>query len=194
MPTVSTPHLQDARPIAPTETNISPSRTFSPTGTYVSPPQPAIDPALDAPLDPSPNNDDIQGDTPTAPLQEDQYGHLHGGASEFAFLHFARQKLSSLPSMSIDFCDYPLAGSGSLPHVLPPMPIADELIRNYFDFGLSTSRFVHQPSFQESYEQLYGVGAGGELNQGTLALIYMIMALGSHYSSTNNMWCGYSAR
>lgn len=96
--------------------------------------------------------------------------------------------------MSIDFCDYPLAGSGSLPHVLPPKPIADELIRNYFDFGLSTSRFVHRPSFQESYEQLYGVGSGGELKQGTLALIYMVMALGSHYSSTNNMWCGYSAR
>ncbi|RSL50706.1 hypothetical protein CEP54_011773 [Fusarium duplospermum] len=105
MPTVSTPQLQDARPIASTEPNISPSRAFSPTGTYVSPPQPAIDPALDAPLDSSPGGDDNQGDTPTAPLQEDQYGHLHGGSSEFAFLHFARQKLSSLPSMSIDFCD-----------------------------------------------------------------------------------------
>ncbi|RSL64123.1 hypothetical protein CEP53_004216 [Fusarium sp. AF-6] len=171
------------------KTNISPSRKFSPTRTYVSPPQPA----LDAPLDPSPNSDEIQGDTPTAPLQEDQYGHLHGGSSEFAFLHFAIQKLSSLPSMSIDFCDYPLTGSGSLPHVLPPKPIADELIRNYFDFGLSTSRFMHQPSFQESYELLYGVCGGGELNQGTLALVYMIMALGSHYSSTNNMWYGYSA-
>ncbi|RSL89026.1 hypothetical protein CEP51_001450 [Fusarium floridanum] len=153
MPTASTPHLQDTRPIAPTETNISPSGTFSPTGTYVSHPQPA----LDASLDPSPNRDDTQGDTPTAPLQEDQYGHLHGGSSEFAFLHFARQKLSSLPSMSINFCGYPLTSSRSLPHVLPPKPISDELIRNYFDFGLSTSRFVHQPSFQESYEQLCGL-------------------------------------
>ncbi|RSM15346.1 hypothetical protein CEP52_000777 [Fusarium oligoseptatum] len=103
MPTASTPQLQDTRPVASTETNISPSRTFSPTETYVSPPQPA----LDAPLNPSPNSDDIQGDTPTAPLQEDQYGHLHGGSSEFAFLHFARQKLSSLPSMSIDFLRLP---------------------------------------------------------------------------------------
>lgn len=193
MPTVSTPRLQDTRPTAPTETSISPSRAFSPTGDLATP-RPAMDPVLDTAIDSSLSSDDIQGDTPTAPLQEDQYGHLHGGSSEFAFLHFARQKLSSLPSMSIDFCDYPLAGSGSLPHVLPPKPIADELIRNYFDLGLSTSRFVHQPSFLETYVKLYGLGSEGELNQGTLALIYMVMALGSHYSSTNNMWCGYSPR
>jgi uncharacterized membrane protein len=34
----------------------------------------------------------------------------------------------------------------------------------------------------------------GKLSQGILALIYMTTALGSHYSSTNNRWCGYSSR
>ncbi|KAF4967221.1 hypothetical protein FSARC_5200 [Fusarium sarcochroum] len=169
--------------ISPQETYIPPERGLSQI----------TDGGFDAPLGLDQDDESTQEDTPNAPLQEDQYGHLHGGASEFAFLHFAKQKLSSLPSMSIDFCDYPLTGSGSSPCVLPPKAIADELIRNYFDFGLSTSRFVHQPSFRESYEQLYGVNAGVGLDHGTLALIYMIMALGSHYSKVNNTWCGYSA-
>ena len=88
---------------------------------------------------------------PGAPLQEDQYGHLHGATSEFAFLHFAKQKLTSLPSMTLEFCDYPLGWGDSLPRVLAPKEIADELVRTYFDFGLSTSRFVHEPSLCDIY-------------------------------------------
>ncbi|KAF2175850.1 hypothetical protein K469DRAFT_763342 [Zopfia rhizophila CBS 207.26] len=126
-------------------------------------------------------------------MQEGQYGNFHGGASEFAFLHFAKKKLASLPSMSIHFSDYPLAGSGTLPSILPPKPVADDLIRNYFDFGLIPSRFVHKPSLLECYERLYSCDHSEGFNQDSAALAYMAMAIGSHYSKLNNMFCDYSA-
>ncbi|KAI8313844.1 hypothetical protein K4K61_006470 [Colletotrichum sp. SAR11_59] len=126
-------------------------------------------------------------------VSEDQYGHFHGGASDFAFLHMAKQKLARLPSMSIHFSDYPLAESGNLPPILPPKPVADRLMRTFFDFGLTTSRFVHEPTLMESFEKLYSDGQGDSSNNDSLALIYMILTLGSHYSRVNNMYRGYSS-
>ncbi|KAF9883561.1 hypothetical protein FE257_003200 [Aspergillus nanangensis] len=98
----------------------------------------------------SDGGDHIVADTDThdAPLQQDLYGHVHGSSSVFAFLNIAKQKLTSLPSMSIDFCDYPLFSSRALLQVLPPKEVADQLIKTYFNFGLSTSRFVHEPTFR----------------------------------------------
>ncbi|CAH0050452.1 unnamed protein product [Clonostachys solani] len=135
---------------------------------------------------------EVDKSPPDASLQEDQYGHVHGGASEFAFLQFAKQKLASVPSMSIDFCDYPLTAPAG-PNVMPPKQIADGLLQTFFNFGLSTSRFIHQPSLTEDYEKLYDPASIAELGTDRLALIYMVMALGSHYSTLHNMWCGYSA-
>ncbi|KAF9876938.1 fungal specific transcription factor domain protein [Colletotrichum karsti] len=144
-----------------------------------------------SPVNPSSANE-ASGETPDGPLQEDQYGHFHGGASEFAFLHMAKQKLASLPSMSIRFSDYPLAESGDFPPIIPPKHIADKLLRVFFDFGLTTSRFVHEPSLVESFEKLYNDGQCDGLNNDNLALIYMVMTLGSHYSRVENMYCGYA--
>ncbi|KAE8136458.1 hypothetical protein BDV38DRAFT_293877 [Aspergillus pseudotamarii] len=167
-----------------------------------SPRVPCISPdfAID-PLGAEPNvaagdgGDDVVASTDTsdAPLQQDQYGHVHWTSSVFAFLNIAKQKLTSLPSMSIDFCDYPLSSSRALPRVLPPKAVADELVKNYFDFGLSTSRFVHEPTFRLTYKLMYSVGSGEGLQPDSLVLIYMIMALGSHYSRYDSVWCGYSA-
>ncbi|KAF4826956.1 putative transporter [Colletotrichum tropicale] len=146
-----------------------------------------------SPVQSSPPANGNSSETPDGPLQEDQYGHFHGGASDFAFLHMAKQKLARLPSMSIHFSDYPLAESGNLPPILPPKPIADRLMRTFFDFGLTTSRFVHEPTLMESFEKLYSDGQGESLNNDSLALIYMVLTLGSHYSRVNNMYCGYSS-
>ncbi|KAJ5016765.1 putative transcriptional regulatory protein [Colletotrichum sp. SAR 10_99] len=146
-----------------------------------------------SPVQSSPPANGTSSETPDGPLQEDQYGHFHGGASDFAFLHMAKQKLARLPSMSIHFSDYPLAESSNLPPILPPKPIADKLMRTFFDFGLTTSRFVHEPTLTESFEKLYSDGQGDSLSNDSLALIYMVLTLGSHYSRVNNMYCGYSS-
>ncbi|KAF4879213.1 putative transporter [Colletotrichum siamense] len=146
-----------------------------------------------SPIRSSPPANGTSSETPDGPLQEDQYGHFHGGASDFAFLHMAKQKLARLPSMSIHFSDYPLAESSNLPPILPPKPVADRLMRTFFDFGLTTSRFVHEPTLMESFEKLYSDGQGDSLNNDSLALVYMVLTLGSHYSRVNNMYCGYSS-
>lgn len=106
----------------------------------------------------------------------------------------AKQKLARLPSMSIHFSDYPLAESSNLPPILPPKPVADRLVRTFFDFGLTTSRFVHEPTLMESFEKLYSDGRDDSLSNDTLALIYMVLTLGSHHSRVNNMYYGYSSR
>ena len=133
-------------------------------------------------------------DTPDEPLQEDQYGHFHGGASGFAFLQFARQRLANLPTTSLQFLDYPIAASGTLPPVLPPKAIADDLVEAFFDFGLATTRFVHRPSFTWTYEKLYGNGKPTDQNQGEMALICMVLGIGAHYSAVTNAFSGFSAR
>ncbi|KAJ4288899.1 hypothetical protein N0V90_011240 [Kalmusia sp. IMI 367209] len=132
--------------------------------------------------------------TPEQQLQEDQYGHIHGGASEFAFLHYTKQKLASLSTVPILFSDYPLAGSDTLPPILPSKVIADDIVRNYFDFGLTTSRFVHERSLLDQYERLYSDTQTEKISADNAALVYMVMALGSHYSKHNNTFCGYASR
>ncbi|KAI9035967.1 fungal specific transcription factor domain-containing protein [Aspergillus affinis] len=119
---------------------------------------------------------------------EDQYGHFHGFATGFAFLQFAKQRLASLPSMPLDFSDYPLTNAGNLPSILPPKSVADDLIRDYFDFGLTTSRFVHKPSLLAVYEKIYNLEETFNPNQDDLALVYMVMATGSHYSKQNSVF------
>jgi hypothetical protein len=69
---------------------------------------------------------DIQR-TAEEPPQKAQYGHFHGSASGFAFLQLVRARLASLPSVSLDFPDYPLVNSSNLPSVLPPKSIAETL-------------------------------------------------------------------
>lgn len=128
------------------------------------------------------------------PPQEDQYGHFYGSASGLAFLQYAKGRLASLPSMSIDFSDYPLSHSGKLPAILPPKSVADVLVHDYFNFGITTSRFVHEPSLFALYERLYNNEECDNPNQDDLALVYMVMATGSHYSKANTVFCGYAAR
>lgn len=128
------------------------------------------------------------------PPQEDQYGHYHGSASGFAFLLSVKDRLASLPSMSLDFSDYSLAVPGKRPGILPPKAVADTIMRDYFDFGLTTSRFVHEPTLRVAYERLYSTQGDDGLGQDDIALVYMVVALGSHYSQTSNVFCGFSAR
>lgn len=133
-------------------------------------------------------------ETPQGILQQDQYGHMHGGSSEFAFLQFAKQKFSRLPSISIHFSDDPLTGLGGQAAALPPKHIADELVRNFFDFGLPTLRFVHEASFMACYNRLYDSCPDVELSQDNVALVYMVLSLGSHYSLKTDCFRGYTAR
>lgn len=127
-------------------------------------------------------------------LQKDGYGHFHGEASEFAFLHFAKDKFASLPSMSIHFHDFPLVSSGKYMPVLPPKTIGDDIVHTFFDFGLTTSRFIHEPSFLSRYEAMYDTSVSQAVGAEDASLICMVMALGSHYSSENDAFRGYSAR
>lgn len=96
--------------------------------------------------------------------------------------------------MSLDFPDFPIVNTINLPATLPPNSVADTIIHNYFDFGLTTSRFVHQKSLWASYENLYSNNPDSLPNQDDLALIYMVMAIGSHYAQADTVFSGFTAR
>lgn len=102
--------------------------------------------------------------------------------------------LSNLPAMSLQFVDHPLTESNTLPAILPPKKVADALVAGFFDFGLTTSRFVHKPSLMAILETLYSYDELNKLEQDDLALVYMVLALGSRYSPVNNAFCGFAAR
>ena len=106
-------------------------------------------------------------------------------------MHLARQRLASLPAVSIDFSDHPLPNPRSLAPILPPKQVADQLIAGYFDFGLSTSRFMHQPSLIDLMDGIYN---GEDCNPDDRSLACIVLALGSHYSNYTNSFCGFAAR
>ncbi|KAB8216962.1 fungal-specific transcription factor domain-containing protein [Aspergillus novoparasiticus] len=106
--------------------------------------------------------------TPEKPPQEDQYGHFHGSASGFAFLQLVKARLASLPSMSLNFSDYPLVISTKFPATLPPNLLA-------------------------SHENLYSNNPDSLPSQDDRALVYMVMAIGSHYAQANTVFSGFSA-
>ncbi|KAL4954407.1 hypothetical protein BDW69DRAFT_183538 [Aspergillus filifer] len=60
--------------------------------------------------------------------QEDGYGHYHESASGFAFLQLVKDRLASLPSMSLDFSDYPSPVPEGRLGILPPKSIAYVLL------------------------------------------------------------------
>lgn len=132
--------------------------------------------------------------TPEDPPRQDQYGHFHGSSSGFAFLQLAKERLNNLPSISLDFPDYPLSSRLSLPVALPPRSIADGIVHNYFDFGLTTFRFVNRNHFTYLYEILYNENPEIVPSQDELSLIYMVLAIGSHYAQVNTTFTGFSAR
>lgn len=75
------------------------------------------------------SNGEVKESLPDVSLQEDQYGHVHGSSSEFTFLQFAKEKLDSVPPMSIDFRDCPLTALAG-PSIMPRKQIADGLLRS----------------------------------------------------------------
>lgn len=96
--------------------------------------------------------------------------------------------------MSLDFTDHPLAEPGNFAPVLPPKSVADRLIHCYFTSGPAIMRFVHRPTFNAVYEKMYVSDDWEGLQPGELALVYMVLGLGAHYSKTDNTFSGFRAR
>ncbi|KAH7123220.1 finger protein [Dactylonectria estremocensis] len=125
------------------------------------------------------------------PSQTDQQGHYVGPASGVSFLLRIQRKLQVqspgyLNSSVFNFGDRPLPGHDSSFAILPPKPLAESMVKRYFDFAATTHRFLHRPSIEAWLEELYetnGAMLYQESARSRTALLFMVFAHSNNYRS-----------
>lgn len=132
------------------------------------------------------------------PSQTDEQGHYVGPASGVSFLLRIQQKLhaQSPPgcfgnnnTSVFNFGDRPLpAGYNSSFAILPPKPLAESMVRRYFDFAATTHRFLHRPSVEAWLEELYDSNGSMLYHKESgarsrTALLFMVFAHSNNYRS-----------
>lgn len=130
----------------------------------------------------------------------DQQGHYVGPASGVSFLSRVQRKLpiqspGHLNSSIFNFGDRPLPGHDSSFVILPPKPLAESMLKRYFDFAATTHRFLHRPSMEAWLEELYeteGAMRHQETARSRKALLFMVFAHSNIYrnrvSTASNTW------
>lgn len=123
------------------------------------------------------------------PTQTDQQGHYVGPASGVSFLLRVQrrvyQTLKFPPSSSIfTFGDAPLPDFDVSFFVLPPKDVTRKLLVRYFDFAVPTHRFLHRPTVEAWFEDLYttnGCMTSRDEAPARTALLFMVFAQASLY-------------
>ncbi|POS73207.1 fungal specific transcription factor domain-containing protein [Diaporthe helianthi] len=123
------------------------------------------------------------------PTQTDQQGHYVGPASGVSFLLRVQrrvyQTLKFPPSSSIfTFGDAPLPDFDLSFFVLPPKDVTRQLLVRYFDFAVPTHRFLHRPTVEAWFEDLYtstGCMSNRDEAPARTALLFMVFAQASLY-------------
>ncbi|KAF4975539.1 hypothetical protein FZEAL_7685 [Fusarium zealandicum] len=125
------------------------------------------------------------------PSQTDEQGHFVGPSSGVSFLLRIQRKLQIqspgyLNSSMFNFGDRPLPGHDSSFAILPPRPLAESMMKRYFDFAATTHRFLHRPSIEACLEELYetnGTMLYQESARSRTALLFMVFAHSNNYRS-----------
>lgn len=125
------------------------------------------------------------------PSQTDEQGHYVGPASGVSFLLRIQKKLQVQSpgyfNMSVfNFGDRPLPGYDSSFAILPPKPLADTMVRRYFDFAATTHRFLHRQSVEAWLDELYDTNGAllyKESARSRTALLFMVFAHSNNYRS-----------
>ncbi|KAF6808231.1 finger protein [Colletotrichum sojae] len=131
------------------------------------------------------------------PSQTDEQGHYVGPASGVSFLLRIQRKLQVqspgyFNSSVFNFGDRPLPGHDSSFAILPPKPLAEAMVRRYFDFAATTHRFLHRSSIEAWLEELYdsdGAMLYKESARSRTALLFMVFAHSNNYRDQNTKDC-----
>lgn len=134
----------------------------------------------------------VDGISPSAspePSQTDLQGHYVGPASGASFLIRAQKRVFEtlkLPQTSsiFTFGDAPLPDVDTSLFLLPPKEETKQLLNKYFDFAVPTHRYLHRPTVETWFEELYatsGTMGGTDEAQAKVALLFMVFAQASLY-------------
>jgi hypothetical protein len=136
----------------------------------------------------------------TGLLNLDDQGHwdFHGHSSGYAFMSKLRSQIGDVvfPSTKSPperarnvplIFESPKSASSSL-FDLPSKEVAKELCRNALDDAIALMRFIHQPSFFQKFDRIFDTDPDQFTNADTrfLPLLYLAMAVGCLFSSTEN--------
>ena len=138
-------------------------------------------------------------------INDQGYWDFHGHSSGYTFLHRLRQQFGDLlgpAGKSTPFIktrpmsqvfDSPRSTSDSATDStanptadLPPKEVAKELVRNTLDDCCALMRFVHQPSFYDLFDRVYGAPYDHftEEEHRFLPLLYVVLAVGCVFAKT----------
>ncbi|KAI3394096.1 hypothetical protein diail_3220 [Diaporthe ilicicola] len=126
------------------------------------------------------------------PMHEDahhQQGHYVGPASGVSFLLRVQRRVYqtlkfSQSSSIFTFGDAPLPDFNISFFVLPPKEVTRQLLVKYFDFAVPTHRFLHRPTIETWFEELYsfsGCMSSRDEAPAKTALLFMVFAQASLY-------------
>lgn len=130
------------------------------------------------------------------PSQTDLQGHYIGPASGVSFLLRVQKRLEKAISFShsssiFTFGDAPLQPPEVDPSfcMMLPRNDAQRLLDRYFDFAMPTYRFLHRPTIQEWFNELYdtlGTMRDTSNAPAKIALLFMVFAHGRVYMPDND--------
>lgn len=142
---------------------------------------------------PDPTNIIVDAVSPSAspePPQTDLQGHYVGPASGASFLIRVQKRVFEtlkLPQTSsiFTFGDAPLPDVETSFFLLPPKEDTKQLVDKYFEFAVPTHRYLHRPTLEKWFEELYNTSGymdGTDEAPAKVALLFMIFAQASLYT------------
>lgn len=124
------------------------------------------------------------------------HGQYIGPASGVSFLQRVQKRLGEATSFShpdniFTFGDPPFDQTDTdlFSCMMLPQEVAQQLIDRYFDFAMPTYRFLHRPTIQAWFTELYSTFGAMRDKQGAsakIALILMVLAHGRVYMPDDN--------
>ncbi|KUI53603.1 hypothetical protein VP1G_00981 [Cytospora mali] len=150
--------------------------------------------------------DTISPSASPEPSQTDRQGHYVGPASGASFLLRVQKRVFEslrLPQTSsiFTFGDAPLPDADNSFFLLPPREDTKQLLNKYFDFAVPTHRYLHRPTLEAWFEELYATSGNMDSTDeapARIALLFMVFAQASLYMpasvSSNSVVTDISAR
>lgn len=146
-------------------------------------------PSTEAPDRPSFIVDAISPNASPEPCQTDLQGHYVGPASGASFLIRIQKRVFEtlkLPQNSsiFTFGDAPLPDVDTSFFLLPPREDTKKLLDKYFDFAVPTHRYLHKPTVEAWFEELYAMSGNVDSTdeaRARAAVLFMVFAQASLY-------------
>lgn len=78
-------------------------------------------------------------------------------------------------------------------HLLPPKQAAELLLRSYYSSTHTMTPTIHWPTFQQTFDGLYGPGAPSRVTPAFMSMFFAVLAVGRLFAGDDEALRGYTA-